>query len=400
MRLALRPEHEKLRQELRDYYAELLTPEIKEEIRRSEGVGPVVRRIVRKMGEDGWLGIGWPKEYGGRGMTPIEQFIFFDESMRAGAPVPMLTINSVAPTIMQFGTEEQKQFYLPRILRGEIHFAIGYTEPNAGTDLASLQCRAVRDGDHWVINGQKIFTSLATDADYIWLAVRTDPWPDPNDPGKSKHKGISIIIVPTDTPGFRCVPIKNMGELNTNYTFYDDVRVPLGNLVGKVNGGWKLITNQLNYERVTLCSSGMIEGIYEDMLAWARTTHLPDGRRVIDQPWVQQNLARIHARLDFLRLMNFKVAWLAEQNEPLNPAHASTIKVFGTEFYLEACRLMLEVLGVTGTFRPGSPAAALNGRVGQLLRAVHILTFGGGTNEMQRDLICLFGLGMPVMPRF
>lgn len=400
MRLALSAEHEKLRQELREYYAKLLTPEIKEEIRRSEGVGPVVRRIVRQMGEDGWLGIGWPKEYGGRGMTPIEQFIFFDESMRAGAPVPMLTINSVAPTIMQFGTEEQKQFYLPRILRGEIHFAIGYTEPNAGTDLASLQCRAVREGDHWVITGQKIFTSLATDADYIWLAVRTDPWPDPNDPTKSKHKGISIIIVPTDTPGFRCVPIKNMGELNTNYTFYDDVRVPLGNLVGKVNGGWKLITNQLNYERVTLCSSGMIEGVFEDVLAWARNTRLPDGRRVIDQPWVQQNLARIHARLDFLRLMNFKVAWLAEQNEPLNPAHASTIKVFGTEFYLEACRLMLEVLGVSGTFRPGSPAAALNGRVGQLLRAVHILTFGGGTNEMQRDLICLFGLGMPVMPRF
>jgi alkylation response protein AidB-like acyl-CoA dehydrogenase len=400
MRLALRPEHEKLRQELRDYYSKLLTPEIKEEIRRSEGVGPVVRRIVRQMGEDGWLGIGWPKEYGGRGMTPIEQFIFFDESMRAGAPVPMLTINSVAPTIMQFGSEEQKQFYLPKILRGEIHFAIGYTEPNAGTDLASLQCRAVRDGDYWVINGQKIFTSLATDADYIWLAVRTDPWPDPNDPSKSKHKGISIIIVPTDTPGFRCVPIRNMGELNTNYTFYDDVRVPAGNLVGKVNGGWKLITNQLNYERVTLCSSGMIEGIYEDVLEWARQTLLPDGQRVIDLPWVQQNFARIHARLDFLRLMNFKVAWLAEQNEPLNPAHASTIKVFGTEFYLEACRLMLEILGVTGTFRPGSPAAALNGRVGQLLRAVHILTFGGGTNEMQRDLICLFGLGMPVMPRF
>jgi alkylation response protein AidB-like acyl-CoA dehydrogenase len=400
MRLALRPEHEKLRQELRDYYSKLLTPEIKEEIRRSEGVGPVVRRIVRQMGEDGWLGIGWPKEYGGRGMTPIEQFIFFDESMRAGAPVPMLTINSVAPTIMQFGSEEQKQFYLPKILRGEIHFAIGYTEPNAGTDLASLQCRAVRDGDYWVINGQKIFTSLATDADYIWLAVRTDPWPDPNDPSKSKHKGISIIIVPTDAPGFRCVPIRNMGELNTNYTFYDDVRVPAGNLVGKVNGGWKLITNQLNYERVTLCSSGMIEGIYEDVLEWARQTLLPDGQRVIDLPWVQQNFARIHARLDFLRLMNFKVAWLAEQNEPLNPAHASTIKVFGTEFYLEACRLMLEILGVTGTFRPGSPAAALNGRVGQLLRAVHILTFGGGTNEMQRDLICLFGLGMPVMPRF
>ncbi|GIW45356.1 MAG: acyl-CoA dehydrogenase FadE26 [Candidatus Binatia bacterium] len=400
MRLALEPKHEQLRKELREYYAKLLTPEIKEEIRRSEGVGPVVRRIVRQMGEDGWLGIGWPKEYGGRGMTPIEQFIFFDESMRAGAPVPMLTINSVAPTIMQYGTEEQKQYYLPRILRGEIFFAIGYTEPNAGTDLASLQCRAVRDGDEWVINGQKVFTSLATDADYIWLAVRTDPWPDPNDPTKSKHKGISILIVPTNVPGFRCVPIKNMGDLNTNYTFYDDVRVPASNLVGKVNGGWKLITNQLNYERVTLCSSGLIEGVVEDVLEWAKTTRLATGQRVIDLPWVQLNFARIHARLDFLRLMNFKVAWLAEQNEPLNPAHASTIKVFGTEFYLEACRLLLEVLGVAGTFRPGSPDAALNGRVGQLLRAIHILTFGGGTNEMQRDLICLFGLGMPVQPRF
>jgi alkylation response protein AidB-like acyl-CoA dehydrogenase len=345
------------------------------------------------MGADGWLGIGWPKEYGGRGMTPIEQFIFFDESMRAGAPVPMLTVNSVAPTIMQFGSDEQKKFYLPRILKGEIHFAIGYTEPNAGTDLASLQCKAVRDGDFFVINGQKIFTSLATDADYIWLAVRTDP-------EAPKHKGISMLIVPREAPGVRVVPIKNMGELNTNQTFYDDVRVPVGNLVGKLNGGWKLITNQLNHERVTLCSSGMIEGHFEEVVRWAKETRLADGRRVIDQPWVQLNLARIYARLDFLRLMNFKVAWGAEQNQPLNPAHASTIKVFGTEFYLEAIRSMLEILGPAGTFRSGSPDAAIRGRIGFMLRSIHILTFGGGTNEMQRDLICLFGLSMPVMPRF
>jgi alkylation response protein AidB-like acyl-CoA dehydrogenase len=400
MRLAYSEEHERLRQELRAYYDKLLTPEIKEEVRRSEGVGPTVRQVVRQMGEDGWLGIGWPKEYGGRGMTPIEQFIFFDESMRAGAPVPMLTVNSVAPTIMQYGSEEQKQFFLPKILRGEIHFAIGYTEPNAGTDLASLQCKAVRDGDFWVINGQKIFTSLASDCDYIWLAVRTDPWPDPNDPNKTKHKGISIIIVPRETPGVRIAPIKNMGDLNTTQTFYDDVRVPVGNLVGKLNGGWRLITNQLNLERVTLCSSGMIGGTFEAVVDWAKQTRLADGRRVIDQPWVQQNVARIYARLEFVRLMNFKVAWLAEQNEPLNPAHASTIKVFGTEFYLEACRLMQEILGVCGTFRAGSPEAALDGRVGFLLRSLHILTFGGGTNEMQRDLICMFGLSMPVMPRF
>src|SRR5262249_23604654 len=286
---------------------------------------------------------------------------------------------SVAPTIMQFGSDEQKKFFLPRILRGEIPFAIGYTEPSAGTDLASLQCKAVRDGDFFVINGQKIFTSLATDADYIWLAVRTDPWPDPNHPEKSKHKGISMIIVPRETPGVRVVPIKNMGEMNTNQTFYDDVRVPVSNLVGKLNGGWKLITNQLNHERVTLCSSGMIEGHFEEVVRWAKQTTLADGRRVIDQPWAQLNLARIYARLDFIPLMNFKVAWGAEQGQPLNPAHASTIKVFGTEFYLEACRLMLEILGPEADLRPGSAEAALNGRIGTFLRGIHILTFGGGT---------------------
>jgi alkylation response protein AidB-like acyl-CoA dehydrogenase len=393
MKLALSPQHEALRQELRRYYQKLLTPEDLEDIRRNEGVGPTARRVVRQMGRDGWLGIGWPKEYGGRGMTPIEQFIFFDESMRAGAPVPMLTVNSVAPTIMQYGTEEQKQFYLPRILKGEIHFAIGYTEPDAGTDLAALKTRAVRDGDSFVINGQKVFTSLATDADYVWLAVRTDP-------EAPKHKGISIIIVPTDAPGFRCVPIKNMGNTNTNQTFYDDVRVPAANLVGKLNGGWKLITNQLNLERVTLCSSGMIEGHFEDVVRWAKETSLADGRRIIDQPWVQLNLARIQARLDFLRLINFKVAWEAEQNLPLNPANCSAIKVFGTEFYLEACRAMLEIMGAAAPLRGGSPDAVVNGRIGFFVRAIHILTFGGGTNELQRDLIALFGLGMPVMPRF
>lgn len=392
MKLAYSRQHEALRQELRAYYKKLLTPEIVEELIRGEGTGPVARNIARQMGEDGWLGIGWPKEYGGRGMTPIEQFIFFDESMRARAPVPMLTVNSVAPTIMKFGTDEQKQFYLPRILKGEIHFAIGYTEPEAGTDLAALKTRAVRDGDFFVINGQKVFTSLAADADYIWLAVRTDP-------AAPKHQGISILIVPTDAPGYRCASLKNMGNLATYQTFYDDVRVPLTNLVGKLNGGWKLITNQLNHERVTLCSSGMVEGPFEEVVRWAKETKLADGRRVIDQPWVQLSIARMHVCIEFLRLMNFKVAWGAEQNEPLNPAHASALKVFGTEFYNEAYRLMAEILGPTAALRPGSPDAALNGRVGFILRATHILTFGGGTNEMQRDLIALFGLGMPVQPR-
>ena len=253
---------------------------------------PLSKAVWKQMATDGWAGIGWPTEWGGKGATPIEQFVFFDESMRAGVPVPMLTINSVAPTIMRFGTEEQKAFYVPKILKGEIHFVIGYTESDAGTDLASLKTWAVRDGEEYVINGQKVFTSLATGADYVWLAVRTNT-------EVKKHKGISIIIVPTDTPGFRVVPIDNFGGMNTNITYYEDVRVPAGNLVGEENGGWGLITNQLNHERVTLCSSGIIDRMLDDVRHWAQHTKLSDGRRVIDQEWVQVNLARVHAKLEF-----------------------------------------------------------------------------------------------------
>jgi alkylation response protein AidB-like acyl-CoA dehydrogenase len=392
MYIGLTPELESLRDELRSYYDGLLTPEIQEELSHSEGVGAAPRAITRKMAADGWLGIGWPKEYGGQGRTAVEQFVFFDESMRAGAPVPMLTINSVAPTIMRYGSQEQKDFYLPKILAGEIHFAIGYTEPEAGTDLASLKTRAVRDGDEYVINGQKIFTSLATDADYIWLAVRTDP-------DAKKHRGISIIIVPTDSEGFKCEPIRNMGGLNTNITFYEDVRVPVGNLVGGENQGWNLITNQLNHERVTLCSSGVVERELEDVTAWAKETKLADGRRVIDQEWVQVSLARVHARLEFLRLANWKVAAEGTQGTPLNPADASTIKVFGTEFYLEAFRALMEIIGSQAVVQGRSPANVLHGRLESRVRSMHILTFGGGTNEMQRDLIAIFGLNMPGSPR-
>ena len=392
MYVGLTKEQETLRDELRAYYDKLLTPEVEDDIRKGEGVGDASKRVWKQMAADGYAGVGWPREWGGRGLTPIEQFVFFDESMRAGAPVPMLTINSVAPTIMRYGSEEQKQYYVPKILAGEIHFAIGYTEPDAGTDLASLKTEAIRDGDEYVINGQKIFTSLATGSDYVWLAVRTNK-------EVKKHKGISIVIVPTDTPGFSVVPIENFGGLNTNITYYNDVRVPVGNLVGEENQGWNLITNQLNHERVTLCSSGVVERVLDDVRRWAQETKLADGRRVIDQEWVQLNLGRVHAKLEFLRLANWKVAWLAQSGEALNPADASSIKVFGTEFYMEAARLLMEVMGDAATLQLDSPGAVLRGRVERLVRSMHILTFGGGTNEMQRDLIAIFGLSMPGSPR-
>lgn len=385
-------EHEALRDELRAYYETLITPAAEAELRKGEGIDDYSKSVWKQMASDGWCGLGWPKEYGGKDLTPIEQFVFFDESMRSGAPVPMLTINSVAPTIMRYGSEELKNEFIPRILAGDIHFAIGYTEPDAGTDLASLKTSAVRDGDEYVINGQKVFTSLARGADYVWLAVRTNP-------EVKKHKGISIIIVPTDTPGFKAEPINNFAGFNTNVTYYEDVRVPAKYLVGEENGGWSLITNQLNHERVTLCSSGIVERHLGDVTEWARDTKLADGTRVIDQEWVQIILAKVHAKLEYLRLANWKIAWEATQGFPLQPAEASSIKVFGTEFYLEAARLLLEVLGSVAVLRRDSAGVAIRGRIEHMVRSMHILTFGGGVNEMQRDLITLFGLGMPSISR-
>ncbi len=387
MEIAYTKEQEALRTQLRDYYTELLTPEVEEELAESHGIGPSVRRVVKQMATDGWLGIGWPKEYGGQGRSALEQFIFFDESMRSGAPVPMLTINTVGPTIMAYGTDEQKDFFLPKILAGDIHFCIGYSEPNAGTDLAAITTKAERDGDEYVINGQKMWTSLAGDADYIWLATRTDP-------DVAKHKGISMFVIPMDTPGIKVQPLSLLGTHNINTTFFEDVRVPASALVGGENNGWNLITSQLNHERVTLCSPGIVDRLLADVTDWAKATTLPDGRRVIDQEWVQEHLGRVRAELEFLRLINWKVAWQATQNH-LDVADASTIKVFGTEFYLRAFRSLMEIVGQAGYLQRGSIASVLAGRLEMYARSMVILTFGGGTNEIQRDLIAIFGLSMP-----
>jgi alkylation response protein AidB-like acyl-CoA dehydrogenase len=297
----------------------------------------------------------------------------------------MLTLNTVGPTIMNFGSKWQREFFLPKILAGDIHFCIGYSEPQAGTDLAALQTRAVRDGDEYIINGQKLWTSLARMADYCWLAVRTDPQ-------AKKHRGISVIIVPMDTPGITLQPLRLMGEHDINATFFDDVRVPAKYLVGDENGGWGLITNQLNHERVTLCSSGAIESHLVDVLEWAKRTRLPDGRRVIDQEWVQLNLARVQAKAEYLKLMNWRIA---TQSVPLGPAAASATKVYGTELTLESARLMMEVLGPNAEVRSGSPGALLAGRLERMHRSGLILTFGGGTNEVQRDIIAAAALGLP-----
>ncbi len=388
MHLELTDQQKDLQEELRDYFSNLMTTEVREAIRHDE-IGPneEYKKLIRRIGSDGWLGVGWPKEYGGKDFTPIEQYIFFNEAMAANCPIPFLTTNTVGPTIREFGSQEQKDYFLPKVLAGEVHFSIGYSEPTAGTDLASLKTKAVKDGDEWVINGQKLFTSLAWDADYIWLAARTDP-------DGPAHKSITMFLVPTDDPGFSIQPFVTFGTSHTTATFYDDVRVPESSIVGGVNQGWRLITNQLNHERISLCASGGIKKVVDTAVDWAKNTKLSDGRRVIDQEWVQIKLAECFARVEFLDLYNWKVAFDSAADR-MNPADASAIKVWGSESMHYIFNHLMEVVGAAGHLKEGSPGAELAYQLEQRYRSSWVLTFGGGTNEIQRDIIGMAGLGLP-----
>lgn len=383
MRLRESAEQQRLRQELREYFADLLPPD---ERRRAgeQGVGgPQFRGIVHRLGADGWLGIGWPREYGGQGRSLDDQYVFFDEVQRAGLPFPFVTVNTVGPTLMSRGTREQRERFLPGILSGDVVFAIGYTEPGAGTDLASLSTRAVRDdaGD-WIVNGSKVFTSGANTADHIWLACRTNP-------EAPKHRGMSVLVVDTTDPGFSWSPIDTVGGMQVTATYYDDVRVPQRDLVGEVDGGWQLITQQLNHERVGLAAiGGRTYALWEQVLQWARDNG------AIAQPWVRSELARCYARLEAMRLLNWKMTG-AVTKDALTGAEAGSAKVYGTETHIDVQRGLLAVLGAGGRVRPESPGAELAGQVEQLSRQGIVNTFGGGVNEVLRDMVATQGLGLP-----
>jgi alkylation response protein AidB-like acyl-CoA dehydrogenase len=399
MRIALTEEQEALRKELRHYFAELVTPEVRAGLAAATGEfgeAGVYKQVIRQIGSDGWLGIGWPEEYGGQNRSMMEQLIFTDEAAIAGVPIPYLTLNTVGPTIMRYGTDAQKAEILPKILKGEMHFSIGYSEPGSGTDLASLKTRARLDpssgsgtGGEWVINGQKMWTSLIQYADYVWLACRTDP-------DLPRHKGLSMILVPTDADGFSYTPVHTVAGVSTSATYYQDVRVPKDNLVGELNGGWSLMTNQLNHERVALTSSAPMVHSIELVTEWARTTRNADGSRVIDAEWVQVLLGRAKARADMLTLLNWK---LASATEDLSPAEASATKVYGSETATEVYRALMEIVGPTALVRGDSAGTELQGRLERFHRSSLVMTFGGGTNEIQRDIIGYVGLGLPPAKR-
>ena len=378
------------RAEVREYFSGLVSAEDRREM-MTDRHGPAYHRIIKQMGSDGWMGVGWPVEYGGKGLGGIEQQIFANEAARADVHLPSVTLQTVGPTLQAFGTEKQKDLFLKDILTGDVHFAIGYSEPDAGTDLASIRTTARRDGDHYVVNGQKLWTTGGHAADYVWLAVRTDP-------EAPKHKGISVLIVDTKDPGYSWTPIVTSdGSHHVNATYYNDVRVPVDMLVGEENQGWKLITTQLNHERIMLGPAGRLEGLRDLVATWASTRTTADGTPLLDVPWVHDTLARTTVSFRVNELLNWEVAG-GHATGTDAVADASASKVFASD-EVQSLGLALEEI-VTAYGDPAEPeTATLLHFLDATSKRNLVLTFGGGVNEVQRELIAMFGLGLPRVPR-
>ncbi len=390
MLIQLNQQQQKLKDELKEYFEGIMIPALRSELndpKYFEGGGPEFKKAMRTMGSDGWIGLSWKKQLGGKELSPMEQYIFVETVMRTGFPFPFLTTESVGPMIAEHGSDWAKENIATEILKGELIFGIGYSEPNSGTDLASLQTKAIKESDGYLINGQKMWTSLANFSDYIWLAARTDF-------EAKSHKGISMFIVPTDDPGFSLSPINTLGDVRTNATFYDNIKVPDSHLVGEPNKGWSLITSQLNLERLALVNHGPIEELYKDVLKLAETTQINNNQHLTDLAWVKHNFAKVYSGIEALKLICWKQTWIMESGQ-LNMAEASVAKVYGSEFFIEAYRLLMEIMGEISILKNESSLMVLNARLERMYRTASILTFGGGTNEVQRDIIAMAGLLMP-----
>ena len=372
--------HEFRRQFAR-YLDSVVTPELREELAKSSGeqAGEHTKDFWRRLGKDGYFGLGWPSEYGGGGKSVLYLHAFNQEMAYRRLPVPVVTLNTVAPTLMHIGSEEQKQQFLPGILGGEIEFAIGYTEPQAGTDLASLQTRAVRDGDSYLINGQKIFTTGAHHADYLWLAVRTDV-------DAPKHSGISLLIVPVASEGLDVQPFHTIGGGRTNIVFLDNVRAPLSALVGDENRGWYYMTTQLDFERVAISPVPYIQRVFEGLCNEMRQNGAAG-------EWTRARLAEMAADLYVLKVMDLKLAATVD-NGQVPYYDASLLKVLSTEVQVRFIQDALQMLGNAGLLRRGSPGARLAGDLERFLASSLILLFGGGSNDIQRDIMATHGMGL------
>ncbi len=385
MDFSLSPEQEAFEKEIRRFVDKNLTPELRAEVEREQySIGPLGKQFLKLMGRQGWLGIGWPREYGGQGRGAIEQWLFLEEMAAENLPTGALTLSSAGPTLMRVGSEQLKSEYLPKILSGEVEFAIAYTEPNAGSDLASLQTMAVREGDSYVINGRKIYTSAAHHSTHIWLLARTDP----NAP---KHRGISILILPIDAPGVTICPLYTMGSERSNEVFFQDVQVPAGNLVGEENKGWYYVSMALDFER--LMPHRRTRRFLDNLIDYAKNT-VVDGQPLSKHPRVRTILARLAVDLEVTRLFSLRSAWMIERGQVPN-AEASILKVWITELNERIARAAQDIMGPYATLRENDPLAPAEGRLEKLYRGFPMHKFAGGTNQVMRNIIAQRGLGMP-----
>src|SRR3954454_17880536 len=391
MDFALDEHHQAWVKEVREFLRAEFDLEAEQESRRrgGESSGPVLRRFRTKMAERGWLALTWPVEYGGSGRTTFEQFLLMDEFAYWGAPAIDLTASAVAPTIMRFGTDEQKARWLPAILSGEVECAIGYSEPSAGSDLASPLTAAGRDGDSWVINGEKLWNTGAEFAKHEWLVVRTDP-------EAPKHKGLSVLMVPIDSPGVTVQPILTWGGIRTNAVFFDDVRVDEDHVIGEPGEGWRYVTTALDFERASIGVTGGLRRLYDEALRYV-ATRSEGGAPLSARIDVRHALAELIAEIELARLLNYRAAWMVDQRLMPN-AEASMTKVVTTELQAKLAAAVLDIAGAdaSGASAPEQPFAVTLAL--HMYRQAPYLRFGGGTNEIQRDIIAQRGLGLPRGP--
>jgi 3-oxocholest-4-en-26-oyl-CoA dehydrogenase alpha subunit len=385
MDFSLTPEQEQFKKQVRDFIQEHLTPQLREEVERLHwSIGPLGKRFVRLMGQQGWLGVGWPREYGGQGRGAIEQWLFLEEIDLENLPTGGLTLSSAGPTLMRVGSEEQKREYLPGILSGEIEFAIGYTEPDAGSDLAALRTQAIREGDSYVINGRKIYTSAAHHSTHIWLLARTEP-------DAPRHRGLSILIVPIDAPGVTIRPLRTLGGERSNEVFFDAVRIAAGNLVGEENQGWQYVTMALDLER--LIPHARTQRQLQHLVNYAKQT-VVDGRPLSKHPQVRIALARLAVEVEAVRLSSLRSAWMIECGRAPN-VEASILKIFISEVSEHIALAAQNIMGPYAAVRTEDPLAAVEGRMENLYRRFPLFKFAGGTNEVMRNIVAQRGLGMP-----
>lgn len=387
MNFSLTPEQEKLRQEISDFLDKEVTYEICRQHYGDKGLGPEGRAFALKLGAKGWLGLSWPEEYGGSGGSIIDEYILITELSRHEAHVP----NEIArlmsgPTIMHHGSEEMKREFLPRIARGEIEFGLGYTEPQAGSDLMMMEMRAVEEGEHFVINGQKMFNTESHYADYHWLAAKTDF-------DAPRHQSISLFVVDQRSPGITIRPLWTLGGERTNEVFYDDVRVPKTRLVGEKNQGFYYMVSALNYERLMLVQLERLTPALNRVVQYTKETRR-NGRLLADDPLVRTRLAQIAIDLEAVQCLQFKAfAMLLEGSAP--DYEAGIVKLLGSELHQRFAFTAMDILGFAGRLEEESKWAPLQGEIARMCRASIVATIGGGTSEIIRNLTATRGLGLP-----